>query len=62
MSVVKKKHFKTAKKAWQLLKKLIINNRMRLVLEAAHREMHNRMHVMGHFHEHTPTEDHEKHH
>lgn len=36
--------------------------RMRLVLTAAHRDIHNRMHTMGHFHEHTPTEDHREHH
>jgi hypothetical protein len=32
--------------------------RMRLVLESAHRRLHNRMHQEGHFHEHTPAEDH----
>ena len=32
--------------------------RMRLVLEAAHRQLHNRMHQAGHFHEHTAPEDH----
>ena len=36
--------------------------RMRLVLESAHREIHNRMHTRGHFHEHPPTTDHEQHH
>jgi hypothetical protein len=36
--------------------------RMRLVLESAHRKIHNRMHEMGHFHEHTTTEDHPEHH
>ena len=36
--------------------------RMRLVLEGAHRRLHNRMHRMGHYHEHTPTEDHKEHH
>jgi hypothetical protein len=35
--------------------------RMRLVLESAHRSLHNRMHQAGHFHEHTPTLDHEGH-
>jgi hypothetical protein len=35
--------------------------RMRLVLEGAHRSLHNRMHEQGHFHEHTPTEDHPEH-
>jgi hypothetical protein len=28
--------------------------RMRLVLLGAHRELHNRLHQMGHFHEHIP--------
>jgi hypothetical protein len=32
--------------------------RMRLVLTAAHRSLHNRMHQQGHYHEHTVTEDH----
>jgi hypothetical protein len=36
--------------------------RMRLVLESAHRRLHNRMHEAGHFHEHTPGEDHREHH
>jgi hypothetical protein len=36
--------------------------RMRLVLETAHRELHNRMHQEGHFHEHTPPTDHPEHH
>jgi len=36
--------------------------RMRLVLEGAHRRIHNRMHQAGHFHEHTPTKDHREHH
>jgi hypothetical protein len=36
--------------------------RMRLVLESAHRTIHNRMHQAGHFHEHTPALDHEEHH
>jgi hypothetical protein len=35
--------------------------RMRLVLESAHRKIHNRMHEMGHFHEHTTLEDHPEH-
>jgi hypothetical protein len=30
--------------------------RMRLVLESAHRSLHNRMHQQGYFHEHGPTE------
>ena len=36
--------------------------RMRLVLESAHRSLHNRMHQMGYFHEHTVVEDHREHH
>lgn len=36
--------------------------RMRLVLESAHRRLHNRMHEMGHYHQHTPAEDHAAHH
>jgi hypothetical protein len=36
--------------------------RMRLVLESAHRSLHNRMHKAGHFHEHSPVRDHEGHH
>jgi hypothetical protein len=36
--------------------------RMRLVLESAHRKLHNRMHQMGHYHEHTAVEDHPEHH
>ena len=35
---------------------------MRLVLTAAHRELHNRMHQTGHYHAHTPVEDHPEHH
>lgn len=35
---------------------------MRLSLVAAHRELHNRMHVAGHYHEHTPVTDHREHH
>ncbi len=35
-----------------------VYKRMRLVLEASHRELHNRMHQAGHFHEHTSPEDH----
>jgi hypothetical protein len=34
--------------------------RLRLVLTAAHRELHNRMHQLGHYHEHTPVKDHRK--
>ncbi|MFN2110979.1 MAG: hypothetical protein ACK2UI_15100 [Anaerolineae bacterium] len=36
--------------------------RMRLVLESAHRSLHNRMHAMGYFHDHTPVTDHAEHH
>jgi hypothetical protein len=35
--------------------------RMRLVLESAHRSLHNRMHQFGMYHQHAPTEDHEEH-
>ncbi len=36
--------------------------RMRLVLESAHRRLHNRMHHLGYYHNHTPVEDHPAHH
>jgi hypothetical protein len=36
--------------------------RIRLVLEAAHRGLHNRMHALGYFHEHSPVADHPEHH
>jgi len=36
--------------------------RMRMVLESAHRTLHNRMHAMGYDHIHTPTKDHPEHH
>ncbi|MGC9468438.1 MAG: CehA/McbA family metallohydrolase [Anaerolineae bacterium] len=36
--------------------------RMRLVLESAHRGLHNRMHRLGYYHDHTPTTDHPEHH
>jgi hypothetical protein len=32
--------------------------RMRLVLEGAHRTLHNRMHRLGYYHAHTPVEEH----
>jgi hypothetical protein len=32
--------------------------RMRLVLESAHRTLHNRMHQQGHYHDHTPVTEH----
>jgi hypothetical protein len=35
--------------------------RMRLVLESAHRSVHNRMHQQGQFHNHTPPTDHAAH-
>jgi len=36
--------------------------RMRMVLTGAHRSLHNRMHRLGNYHEHTVTEDHAEHH
>ncbi len=36
--------------------------RMRLVLESAHRSIHNRMHAQGQYHGHTPATDHREHH
>jgi hypothetical protein len=35
--------------------------RMRLVLTTAHRSLHNRMHQLGYYHDHTVTEDHPEH-
>ena len=35
--------------------------RMRLVLESAHRTIHNRMHRQGHYHDHTVVTDHAEH-
>jgi hypothetical protein len=35
--------------------------RMRLVLQSAHRKLHNRMHRQGHYHEHMPADDHPEH-
>ena len=35
--------------------------RMRLVLTGAHRKLHNRMHQLGCYHGHTPTQDHAEH-
>jgi hypothetical protein len=35
--------------------------RMRLVLTAAHRRLHNRMHQQGYYHEHTPVANHSEH-
>ncbi len=36
--------------------------RMRLVLTSAHRDVHNRLHQAGHYHRHTPVDDHPEHH
>ena len=36
--------------------------RMRMVLESAHRSVHNRLHEAGHYHEHTVPQDHPEHH
>jgi hypothetical protein len=36
--------------------------RMRLVLTSAHRDLHNRLHQAGHYHRHTPVDDHPEHH
>lgn len=36
--------------------------RMRMVLESAHRRLHNRMHLAGRYHEHTHVKDHPEHH
>jgi hypothetical protein len=36
--------------------------RMHLILEAAHRSLHNRMHQLGYYHNHTPVTDHKEHH
>jgi hypothetical protein len=36
--------------------------RMRLVLESAHRSLHNRMHQQGYYHDHTSITDHPEHH
>jgi len=40
----------------------IAYKRMRLVLHASHRSLHNRMHQMGHYHEHPAMTDHQEHH
>jgi hypothetical protein len=39
-----------------------VYKRMRLVLESAHRRLHNRLHQLGTFHDHTPLTDHSEHH
>jgi len=36
--------------------------RMRMVLTSAHRTLHNRMHEMGYYHQHTAVNDHPEHH
>ena len=36
--------------------------RMRLVLTSAHRSLHNRLHRLGNYHNHTPLDDHPEHH
>ena len=36
--------------------------RMRLLLTSAHRGLHNRLHQLGHYHRHTPLDDHSEHH
>jgi len=38
-----------------------VYKRMRLVLESAHRSLHNRMHRLGYYHDHTPVKDHPEH-
>ena len=35
--------------------------RMRLVMESAHRTLHNRMHSMGIYHDHDPASSHPEH-
>jgi hypothetical protein len=39
-----------------------VYKRMKMVLTSAHRTIHNRMHSMGYFHQHTPLNDHADHH
>lgn len=39
-----------------------IFKRMKMVLTSAHRTLHNRMHEMGYYHQHTPVNDHPEHH
>ena len=36
----------------------VVYKRMRLVLQSAHRSLHNRMHAQGMFHDHTAVDDH----
>jgi hypothetical protein len=40
---------------------VIAYKRMRLVLQSAHRSLHNRLHQLGYFHQHTPVTDHSEH-
>jgi len=39
-----------------------IYKRMKMVLTSAHRTLHNRMHELGYYHQHTPVNDHPEHH
>ena len=39
-----------------------VYKRMRLVLEASHRSLHNRLHQQGHYHEHIQPNEHTEHH
>ena len=38
-----------------------VYKRMRLILQASHRSLHNRMHQLGHYHDHTAVTDHPEH-
>jgi hypothetical protein len=38
-----------------------VYKRMKMVLESAHRSLHNRMHLSGIYHDHNPLSDHEEH-
>lgn len=38
-----------------------VYKRMRMVLESSHRRLHNRLHQLGYYHEHTPVSDHQEH-
>ena len=40
----------------------IAYKRMRLVLQASHRSLHNRMHQLGYYHGHSVVMDHPEHH
>jgi hypothetical protein len=39
-----------------------VYKRMRLILTAAHRKLHNRLHQLGRYHHHSPLTDHKEHH